>query len=394
MKFTTTAVSTLAAATTVTATAVIAQQQQDNGVFDKTMRAFEFAPSFAQKKMKAAAAAASTGLGRTMHRSSKNDKPGKKVHHLASHAGKIQQLRNQISTEVETSGGNLEACDPTKEEENVVDLGVLGQCGPGRYCMESMPQYDLVAAAAATEDNDDELTGVCVTEQTVQLHRSLQAGTGSGIEGSAPEDVPAGIPTDSIIGLMDFLCYDFDFPGGAFTCNCSGVDVPSYSGFMECTYPAQTYTESNACGDIVRITYDQVYTIDLAEQYVGTAQSCLKFSEPQPFDYCYKIIYDGKYNVPFCELEFYGTTCNSCDFVTEGRDRCVAYDCTNTFLSREGVRCDSQLIDYIVDLYLDFYPLPCEEPGTLPPDECSSISKFLPGATEANDLFVSVLFSV
>ena len=369
MKFTT-AVSTLAA-TTATAAAVTTnqQQQQQDGLFDKTMRAFEFAPSFAQKKMKEAAAASNNMLGRTMHRSSKNEKPGKKVQYLAGHANKIQQLRNQISTEED-----LEACDPTKPEEDV-DLGVLGQCGPGKYCMESLPQYDLVATSTSTEE-DNELTGVCVTERTVQLHRSLQAGGGGGIEGSAPDDVPAGIPTDSVIGLMDFLCYDFDFPGGAFTCNCSGVDVESYSGFMECTYPAQTYTESNACGDIVRITKDQVYTIDLTEQYVGSAQSCLKFSEPQPFDYCYKIIYDGKYNVPFCELEFYGTTCNSCDFVTEGRDRCVAYDCTNTFLSREGVRCDTQLIDYIVDLYLDFYPLPCEEPGTLPPDECSSISKF------------------
>mmetsp|Transcript_18170 Transcript_18170/g.43923 ORF Transcript_18170/g.43923 Transcript_18170/m.43923 type:complete len:523 (+) Transcript_18170:381-1949(+) len=367
MKFTT-AVSTLAA--TATATAVSAQQN----VFDKTMRAFELAPSGLQKKMQAAQAeGTSLGdmIGRTMHRAS-NSKPGKKVQHLAHHASQIQQLKNQIVQDKKEE--DLEACDPTLSAENV-DLGVLGQCGPTKYCVESLPEYDLVAAASEGDGDDEEsLTGVCVSKHTVQLHRSLQAGTGDGIEGSAPEDVPDGVPTDSIIGLMNFLCYDFDFPGGAFSCNCSGVDVESYSGFMECTYPGQTYTESNACNDIVRITKDQVYTIDLEEQYVGTAQSCFKFSEPQPFDYCYKIVYDGKYNVPYCEQTFYGETCNSCEFVQQGRDSCIAYDCSNTFLAREGVRCGTQLIDYIVDLYLDFYPLPCDEPGTLPTDECSTIS--------------------
>jgi hypothetical protein len=270
-------------------------------------------------------------------------------------AGREAALRNLVAS----GGDSLQECDPQEEQDwgagAGADVGVLS-CGPGRYCLET----HLAATA---------LGGICVPDSissSSSSSRQLQPGDGTLPNMTAPPSVPTNVLErvyDACYGSMNFTQL---YP--EFTCECSGVDLELYTGYLQCNTNGFCIDEQTfLCNVTETFGDDTTFTYEITAPRTFTYARCVNYTEPIVVSACSVNTYTGDPYLSSCSMQINGTTCSACgladcDYTGGGNvTTCIAFDCTNTDYPIEGYFFPYSSLGFFIKLsLLANDTLPCE----------------------------------
>jgi hypothetical protein len=302
----------------------------------------------------------------------------------------------------------------------VADVGVLS-CGAGQYCVETANlemfssslapplvegicvDHDIIVgedkgeslpqppSSSSSLDSSAKIrlqqhhAGAGTAPRLLKTHRALQTGDDD-------DDDDETTTASSLLQVMYDLCYTATNTSDASVfdeCECTDMDVDSYSGRIVCSYFNSCFNSTTFCGDDLQFCFDQTYSLVVtgpAEDGAGggvlreasvcghlkskdTSPSATSTSSPVQvvdFQYCYDVLTNDTATVCTSMTINDDQECSSCAFpIGDGHSRvCTQVTCGETDFQFSGNFCEQS----VKDVYLEYnvlapQVLPCPNGG-------------------------------
>ncbi|KAG7341809.1 hypothetical protein IV203_006901 [Nitzschia inconspicua] len=222
----------------------------------------------------------------------------------------------------------LKECDPSTIS---ADLGILS-CGVNQYCAES---------------RQSSLGGVCVPNGNIADSRTLQSTTFTS-SSLLVTTIQQRRDHDYLLKVLSEACGQTNY------CDCTGFDITSFTGIVECTKMEEYCSQSvNYCGEDVELCYSLHLTLEASGRDQYSYTKCMTYTSPYQQRVCTSY---STADPSACVVDFNNDMCQSCTpelrtyksmYEIEGQSheysysqRCFQFDCTDTAGEHTGNSCD------------------------------------------------------